>query len=252
MIRIHTLAVSLLLAAQAVAGELTLAPKAQEITTPEGTVFMEVYTSALARTADKQLSVDQQSGSSSTDPDGATSSSRSNSISKSGTHAASAYQFPNAPERFKNYVKSTFSLGTVLISAIAGGVAQGRNAPPEWGQGAQGYGERFASALGERFISGTATYGLGEALHEDTSYHKCECKGGWNRLAHAFKESFTARTESGREVPSLPALVGPYVGGVAGVYAWYPNRFGWKDGIRDGTSLLISKPLLGILREFRP
>ena len=162
------------------------------------------------------------------------------------------YNFPDSSQRFRNYLQSAFGVGTIFASGISGAIAQNRNDPPEWKQGAEGYAKRFGSAFGERFIASTTVYGLGEAFHQDTSYHKCACTGTLNRLGHALKETYVARTESGRIVPSLPALVGPYVGGVAGTYAWYPDRFSWKDGIRQGTGILISRPLLSIFREFLP
>ena len=41
-------------------------------------------------------------------------------------------------ERLHHYVKSTFSLESVLGSAAGAGISQWQNTPSEWGQGAEG------------------------------------------------------------------------------------------------------------------
>ena len=174
-------------------------------------------------------------------------------IPPNGTTASqpTEYRFPTSSEQFRTYIESALGPGTILIAGVNAALAQSRNDPPEWTEDVGGYARRFASAYSERFIANTAVYGLGEALHEDTFYHKCNCAGVMHRFGHVLKESYTARTESGRTILSFPALVGPYVGGWA-ASAWYPDRFGWKDRVLSGTGILISRPLLGLLREFLP
>ena len=222
--------------------------------------FLGIATSLYAQNRDQQGSVatvqkdDERSSSDQSPPAASPQNAKPDSQADANRNSPASplpgYKFPSSSERFHSYLKLAFGPGTILISGISGAVAQGKNNPPEWGQGAEAYAQRFGSAFGERLMSVTTTYGLGEVLHQDTAYQKCDCTGVLNRFGHALKETYVSRTSSGRIVPSVPVLVGPYAGGVAGVYAWYPGRFGWKDGIREGTAILITRPLLSILREF--
>jgi hypothetical protein len=121
---------------------------------------------------------------------------------------------------------------------------------PEWGEGADGYAKRYASAFGMGLIGTTTRYGLGELLREDVSYHRCECTGILPRTEHALIQSFVAHTRSGRAVPSLPALVSPFVAAEAGVAAWYPARYNVSDALRTSSGLYYVLPVKNLIDEF--
>src|SRR5437879_4585747 len=48
-------------------------------------------------------------------------------------------------ERFHTFVTRSFSAESVLRSAASSAILQGTDTPHEWGQGAEGYGRRFAN-----------------------------------------------------------------------------------------------------------
>jgi hypothetical protein len=121
---------------------------------------------------------------------------------------------------------------------------------PEWGEGADGYAKRYASAFGMGLIGTTTRYGLGELLREDVSYHRCECTGVLPRTEHALLQSFVAHTQSGRAVPSIPALVSPFVAAEAGVAAWYPARYNVSDALRTSSGLYYVLPVKNLIDEF--
>jgi hypothetical protein len=121
---------------------------------------------------------------------------------------------------------------------------------PEWGEGADGYAKRYASAFGMGLIGTTTRYGLGELLREDVSYHRCECTGVLPRTEHALIQSFVAHTQSGRAVPSIPALVSPFVAAEAGVAAWYPARYNVSDALRTSSGLYYVLPVKNLIDEF--
>jgi hypothetical protein len=121
---------------------------------------------------------------------------------------------------------------------------------PEWGEGADGYAKRYASAFGMGLVGTTTRYGLGELLHEDVSYHRCQCTGILPRTEHAFLGSFTAHTQSGRAIPSIPALISPFVAAEVGVVAWYPSRYNVSDALRTSTGLYYSLPIKNLIAEF--
>jgi hypothetical protein len=129
---------------------------------------------------------------------------------------------------------------TIVGVAAVAGINQVSNEPPEWKQGAEGYGKRFGSTFGIATVSTTTRYALGEALREDTMYYRCECKGLLPRLGHAVFSSFTARRgDDGHRTFAISSLVSPYAGTMTAVYAWYPNRFGPEDAFRMGNYNLL-------------
>ena len=181
--------------------------------------------------------------------------------SSSGTGAPSAattrpqldltYNRPTEKTKLHNYLFDTFGPYSISASAIVGAVDQAYKTPPEWGQGAIAYGERVGSYFGIAAVTTTTRYALAEALREDTLYYRCECKGFVRRMDHAVISTVTARHgQDGRRRLSLPALFAPYAGAMTAVYAWYPNRFGAKDGLRMGNYALLAFAGINIAREF--
>jgi hypothetical protein len=140
----------------------------------------------------------------------------------------------------RSYVFDSFGPYPITGAALAAGLDQYTNSPPEWNQSVAGYGKRFGSDLGIEAVGTTTRYALAEALKEDTIYYRCECTGFFPRLRHAVVSSLTARRgEDGHAVFSFPALVAPYAGTMTAVYGWYPNRFGAKDAFRMGNYSLL-------------
>ena len=146
-----------------------------------------------------------------------------------------AYTRPTEKTKLHNYFFDVVGPFPIVGAAVTAGINQADNTPPEWRQGAEGYGKRFASNFGIAAISTTARYGLAEALAEDTLYYRCACKGFFPRLGHAMISTLTARRgDDGHTVFSVPALVAPYVGTMTAVYAWYPDRYDARDAFRMG------------------
>jgi len=150
------------------------------------------------------------------------------------------YTRPTQAIKLRNYAFDAFGPYPVVGAGIAAGIHQESNSPPEWGQGAEGYGKRFGSDFGIAAITMTTRYGLSEAFHEDAMYYRCECKGVFPRLRHVVISTLTARRgDDGHRVFSVPALVAPYAGTMTAVYAWYPGRYDYKDGFRMGNYSLL-------------
>lgn len=151
------------------------------------------------------------------------------------------YVRPTQRTKVNNYVLETFGPYPIVSAGIVAGIDQWTNTPPEWHQGAEGYGKRFASDFGIAAVGTTARYGLAGVFREDTLYYRCECKGVLPRMGHAVISTLTARRgEDGHRVFSIPALVAPYVGSMTAYYGWYPSRFGIKDALRTGNYTLLT------------
>src|SRR3984885_15910464 len=152
-----------------------------------------------------------------------------------------AYVRPPDATNIHNYLFDAFGPYPIVGAGMAAGINQFQNTPPEWKQGAEGYGKRFGSDFGIAAVSTTTRYALAEALREDTLYYRCECKGVFPRLSHAVISTFTARRgENGHRVFSISDLVAPYAGTMTAVYAWYPGRYRAEDALRMGNYSLLA------------
>lgn len=151
------------------------------------------------------------------------------------------YIRPTERTKASNYAFDAFGPYPVAGAALAAGINQWHNSPPEWGPGAEGYGKRFGSDFGIATIGTTTRYGLAEAFREDTMYYRCECGGPLPRLRHAVISTLSGRRgEEGHRVFSFSALASPYAGSMIAVHFWYPDRFDAKDAFRMGNYSLLS------------
>ena len=161
------------------------------------------------------------------------------------------YMRPPETTKLRNYWFDAFGPYPIVGAGIAAGINQIDNSPPEWNQGAEGYGKRFGSNYGIVAVTTTTRFALSEALREDTLYYRCECKGMFPRLKHAVISTFTARRGvDGHRVFSFPDLVAPYAGTMTAVYGWYPGRYDYKDGFRMGNYSLLGYVGANISLEF--
>jgi hypothetical protein len=179
-------------------------------------------------------------------------------MSSSGTPVATipaqldlTYVRPTQRTMVGNYIFDAYGPYPIVGSAVAAGINQMTNAPPEWNQGAAGYGRRFGSDFAIAAVGTTTRYGLAEAFREDTLYYRCECRGVFPRVRHAVLSTLTARRgDDGHRVFSFPALLAPYAGSMTAVYGWYPARFGAKDAFRIGNYSLLAYMGENISLEF--
>ena len=166
------------------------------------------------------------------------------------TSSDSTYVFPTKAERFKRYVNGTVGPFRLARTGVSAGIDQWKDSPEEWGQGMKGYGKRYASGLGRNAIQQTITYGLDETLNLDTGFQRSRREGFMPRLKDALLQNVTSRTRSGNRVISVPRFVGVYSGAVIASETWYPERYNYKDGLRSGTSSILTGFGINLIREF--
>ena len=160
------------------------------------------------------------------------------------------YEFPNAEERFKRFVKKSIGPRALAGAGISTTFQQISNTPPEWEKTGSGFARRFASNVGENVIEEATEYALSEAFRQDAAYRKCECRGFGKRSFHALKSGFTARDRNGQTVFSPGKVAAPFVGSVTATKAWYPERYTVKDGLRRGGYGLAFNVGFNLVREF--
>lgn len=114
----------------------------------------------------------------------------------------------------------------------------------------KGYGKRYASGMGQNAIQQTVTYGLDEAMGLDTGFQKSKREGFVPRLKDALIQSVTSRNKNGDRVVAVPRFVGVYTGAIVARETWYPDRYTYKDGLRSGTTNLLTGFGINLVREF--
>ena len=169
---------------------------------------------------------------------------------KSAKQAPEPYVFPTHRQRFNRFVNSTVGPFSLARSAVSAGVNQWRDHPEEWEQGASGYAKRFGSSFGKHAIQQTVTYGLDEALGLDTGFRRSTRTGFGPRLKDALLENVTSRNRKGERVVSVPRFAGAYTSAIIRAETWYPPRYDYKDGLRSGTTSILTGFAFNVLREF--
>ena len=104
-----------------------------------------------------------------------------------------------ASERLRLYLTTTYGPLSIVHSAAAAGISQWRDAPKEWKQGAEAYGDRFGNSYARHLIRGTLEYGASAILREDNRYVPSLDTGFWKRTRHAVASTFVARNDAGHE-----------------------------------------------------
>jgi hypothetical protein len=170
-------------------------------------------------------------------------------------------QYLEAPETFTPqtssenlhaYLLSMAGPIPILSEAASAGIAQALNSPPEWGQGAAGFGKRFGNNLAYNGMRQSLAYASSILLNEDDRYIASREQGIWRRTRHALVGVFTGHKPDGRAVFATSNMVG-IVGASAIQRAWLPAR--WQTALQTANSVAIS--LAGtagsnLVREFLP
>lgn len=159
----------------------------------------------------------------------------------------------DAKDRWHDYVVQNFAIPGALFRTLGASLGdQGGNAPPEWGQGWQGFGQRAASEFGRFTIAGTIQSSMAATLREDTRFFRCQCRGFLQRSGHAISRTFITYDHNGHKTPDLPGLAGIYGGGMLMTY-WDPHRFTpLSDGFRNGNIGEAVATGITLIREFAP
>src|SRR5262249_26624349 len=126
------------------------------------------------------------------------------------------------------------------------------NSPPEWGQGAAGYGRRLANNLAYNVARNTITYGLSSATHEDTRYFASGKVANRSRIAHALQSPVMARHEDGRDSFSFSNTAG-IVGAKLMALTWAPPSWRTPGSVATGMAWSYGgTAALNLVREYVP
>jgi hypothetical protein len=155
-------------------------------------------------------------------------------------------------ERLRIYEHSFVTPEALIGPALGAAVGQADNTPPEWGQGAAGYGTRLGSAYGRSVIARTIALGVATADREDSRFQPSNETGVWRRTKHAVVGTFVSRTESGSRMPAISRFVGVYSAAFI-ANAWEPpSQDGSTKAWERGSTALASSVGWHVFEEFWP
>jgi len=171
-----------------------------------------------------------------------------------GDGATSAAQSATVPlsrtERRQQYVDELFSPFSFVESAVSAGFGQWRDRPPEWRQGAAGYGRRFASSFAQHATQETLKFGLASLLHEDNRYIASGRSNFLPRLLYALESTFQSRDDNGWRQVSY-SNIGSLAGASLLSRTWQPKSTGGagNGAVNFGVSIIFAAGL-NVGREF--
>lgn len=149
-------------------------------------------------------------------------------------------------------VVQSFGLRGVVGAGIGAAIGQARNSPYEWGQGVQGYAERFGSGFAGNLSRQTFAFVIESALHEDPRYFPSEDKSGKQRVVNALKQVIVCKTDNGKSSFAYGRVVSEFAAGQF-VNLWQPNSInGVSNGIERGFIGLGADFAYNMMQEFIP
>jgi hypothetical protein len=143
------------------------------------------------------------------------------------------YTPPTQSERFKTYLRQTYGVWSILEAGARAGINQALDRPSQWQEGAEGYAERFGSAMGLIAVRGTTEYVLSAAFKEDLRFRPCRGCSVGSKFAAALADTFTARKgDDGHRAFSVARLVGPVSGSLVATNTWEPAGHGRAETVK--------------------
>jgi hypothetical protein len=155
-------------------------------------------------------------------------------------------------ERLKIYSEDLFSPFQFFLAGAQAGITQAQNIPSQWGQGAEGYGRRFANYYAYATVSDMLQMAGEDLLHEDNFYYGSGEQGIWKRVKYAVKSSVLARSNDGSRHLSI-SQIGSIAATAFISRLWQPRT---NDSAGDGAVSfgigMATNAGVNVIREFLP
>ena len=171
-----------------------------------------------------------------------------------------ALQIPNtesAPpftvrDKFEYRVVQSFGARGFVGAAISAGFGQGLDSPKEWGQGAEGFAERYGSAFAGNLSRQTFAWVLESAFREDPRYFPSEDKGFKLRVLNALKQVIVCKQDDGAASFAYARVFSDFGAGQF-VNLWQPRSTGGVgNGFKRSFIGLGADAAYNFMQEFFP
>jgi carboxypeptidase family protein len=166
-----------------------------------------------------------------------------------------SYIYDAAPltkkQKYSLVSHSAFDPIEFLAAGINAGIEQATNRFPGYGQGAKGYGKRYASSFGDslsrNYLSNAV---LPSLFHQDPRYFYQGSGSTKSRLAHALSFTVVVRGDNGRNMPNYSFFLGS-LGSALLSNLYYPreDRGARLVSINFGIGI-AARAGVSVLREF--
>lgn len=153
----------------------------------------------------------------------------------------------------KKFFKHALRPAAVAMAGVGAAVSQATNTPSEWGQGAAGFGKRFASAFGKHLVKSGIEYPVARLRHEALGYERSSDPRFRPRLQHALLATvYTRKTTTGEKTVNSHEIAGAVGSGLIS-RLWQPASVrSVSAGFTSAGITLGADAGVNVVREFWP
>jgi len=127
-------------------------------------------------------------------------------------------------QKFAVVTRSSFDYIQVPWYAFLAGISQAQNSEPGYGQGAAGYGKRFASAAADGTIENYFTSAiLPSIFHQDPRFFQSGKGGFWRRTGYAMSRIVVTRSDAGTSQFNVSEVFGSAIAAGISTYSYHPH-----------------------------
>jgi len=142
-------------------------------------------------------------------------------------------------QKFSLATHDTLDWTSWIGISVSADIEQANNSYAGYGQGAAGYGKRWAARFGDGRTSDYLSHAVFASLfHQDPRYFYQGTGTKKSRLYHAVSNAWIARSDSGKNMPNYSYLLGTMVSGALS-NAYYPHA-------DRGANLVFTNAFIGI------
>lgn len=156
-------------------------------------------------------------------------------------------------ERLRRYLtRAYWSPMAFTRAAVPAFQAHLRNRPPQWRQGAEGYGRRLADRYGRVVIKESYEAAGAAILGHEVRYIRSAREGVLPRMGHAFAATLITYDRGGRRTPHLSRLGAAFATEFTG-NLWMPRGYRTRADALCGAGISLGfTSLSNLLHEFSP
>ena len=140
-------------------------------------------------------------------------------------------------QKFKLFVNQSISPAYLVAAGISAAYGQAREVPQAYGEGWEGYGNRYGAAVARASSNAFfSTYVLGSAFHHDPRFFPQSRPTFWGSVKYSAEKIVISRNDEGDQVLNSSGLLGPLLAeGLANAYLPVSEQTLGKTFERYGT-----------------